>query len=96
MGEKRDAYVQNLKKKIEEWNSEINKLEIKSDQAKKDIQGQYRNHLEELKHKREEFRGKLEELQKAGEAAWEDVVSGVDSAGHVLGKMIEAAKSRFN
>ena len=33
MTEKRDAYVQKLKAKMDEWNAEIDKLAAKADQA---------------------------------------------------------------
>ncbi len=36
MGEKRDAYVQKLKGKLDEWNTEIDKLQAKSEQIKAD------------------------------------------------------------
>jgi hypothetical protein len=35
-------------------------------------------------------------MQRAGEAAWEDIKGGVDSAWKSLGDSIQTAKSRFN
>jgi len=95
MGEKRDAYVEKMKAKIDEWNTEIDQFQVKAGQAKADIQIQYEKQIEELKAKRQELQGKIEELQKAGETAWEDMKLGLDAAWHSMGESVKSAKSRF-
>ena len=42
MTEKRDAYVQKIKAKLDEWNAEIDKLQAMADQTKPGTSGKYR------------------------------------------------------
>jgi chromosome segregation ATPase len=96
MSEKRDAYVQKLKENINQWSDEIDKFQVKAEKTKADVQVQFKKHIEELKAKRHGLEGKLADLQKADEKAWEDIKGGVDKAWHALGESFTAAKSRFD
>jgi len=95
VNEKRDVYVRKLKSNIDKWNSEIDKLQIKADQAKAETKVKFRKQIADLKVKRRELEGEMADLRKAGEAAWQDVKSGVDVVKVVLGESIKSAKSRF-
>lgn len=96
MGEKRDAYIEEVKSKIDKWNVEINKFQAKAGKAKAEAQVQYRKEIEELKAKRKLLEEKIADMQRAGETAWEDIKGGVDTAWKSLGDSIQTAKSRFN
>ena len=96
MGEKRDAYVQKLKGKLDKWNVEIDVMAAKAERAKEDAKAQCLEKIAELKVTRKALEEKIEELQKAGETAWKDVKTGVDSARQALGKSLQSARSRFN
>jgi phage host-nuclease inhibitor protein Gam len=95
MGNKMDEYVEKLKDKIGDWNIEIDKLQAKGDQAKADVRKKYAKQIKELKAKRKELEGKVGQLRKAGEGAWEDMKAGADIALKVLGEAVKSAKSRF-
>jgi len=55
MMDKRDAYVQKLKAKLNEWNAEIDVLAAKADQAGADAKIAYHKRLEDLRAKRTEL-----------------------------------------
>jgi hypothetical protein len=95
MGEKREVYVEKLKAKIDEWNTEIGKLEVKANQVKVDARAKYQKQVGELKKKQGEVEVKVRELKKAGDGAWQDMKVGVDVAWKALGESVKAAKSRF-
>jgi len=95
MGEKRDAYVKEVKGKIDDWNLEIDKFQAKTDIAKAKAQIQYIKHIDELKGKRKELEVKLDDLQRSSESAWEDVKAGADKAWKSMGETIKIARSRF-
>jgi len=80
MSETRDAYVQKMKAKIDEWNADIDKLTAKADQAEADVKIRYHQQLEELRAKRQEMENKIADLQSAGESAWEEMKQGVESS----------------
>ncbi len=95
MGTKRDAYVEKLKKHIDEWNAQIDALQAKANQAKADAQVELNKQIAEIKAKRQALEGKMTDLKNAADEAWEDVKKGVDVARQILGQAINSAKDRF-
>jgi uncharacterized coiled-coil DUF342 family protein len=92
---KKDEYMQKMHAKLDEWSAEINKLKAKMDSAKAEKRIEYRKHIDDLQEKRKAFRDKIDKLGKAGEGAWEDLKTGVESAWHTMENTIKAARSRF-
>ncbi len=95
MSEQRDAYVQKLKAKMDEWNAEIKQLEAKADQVGADAKIEYSSQLNDLKTKRKELEEKIEQLQKSGEGAWEDLKAGAERAWKTLGDAVNSAIAKF-
>jgi len=95
MSETRDAYVQKLKAKMDEWNAEIDRIEAKADQADAESKIEYEKQLEDLRAKRRDLEEKIAKLQQAGDDAWEDLKAGIDSAWDALGNALKSAASRF-
>jgi uncharacterized coiled-coil DUF342 family protein len=92
---RRDAYVQQLKAKMDEWNAEIDKLKAKADQAKAGSKIEYQKQMEDLREKRNKFQNRITEIEQAGEGAWEDLKQGVESSWEALKLSLSKAKSRF-
>jgi uncharacterized coiled-coil DUF342 family protein len=95
MSEKRDAYIQMLKAKLDEWNAEISRLAAKADQAEAGARLTYQERLEELRSKRGELEGKIAELQHAGESAWEEIKQGIESSWQVWKDSFARARTAF-
>lgn len=89
MSEQKDAYVEELKVKIDEWGAEIDKI-----QAKVEAGARWRKQIVELKARRHVLGEKIEELQKAGEKTWDEAKTRVDVARKALADAIETANSR--
>ena len=85
MSPSRDAFVQKMKAKLDEWNAQIDKLEAQSRRKSAEVQADYQQRIDDLKDKRQEARQKIDKLQDAGESAWEDLKSGVELAAGALG-----------
>ncbi|MGA7178595.1 MAG: coiled coil domain-containing protein [Thiobacillaceae bacterium] len=92
---KRDAYVQKMQAKLDEWNSEIDKLAAKADSAQADAKLKYQEQVEKLKVQRDAARHKLDELAHASESAWEDLRTGVDLAWESISMAVKDAIARF-
>ncbi len=92
---KKDAYVQKIHAKIDEWNADIDKLMAKADQVEADSKIEYERQIEFIKAKRDDMTKKLAELNKSGEAAWEDMKAGVDLAWDAFSEAVKSATSRF-
>ncbi len=93
---KRDEYVRTLQLKLEEWNMEIDLLTEKADKLSVNLKNEYQEQIEALKKKRESAREKIDEVQLAGESAWEDLKSGIELARDAMTEAIESARSRFH
>lgn len=92
---KKEAYVQKLHAKIDEWNADIDKLSAKADQVEADSRLEFEKQIEALKAKREEFKLKLGELSQTSEDAWDDLKSGMDLAWDALNEALRSATARF-
>jgi hypothetical protein len=84
-----------MQAKLEEWNKEIDVLAARADGVTADARNRYNEQVESLKAKRAGALQKLDELQRAGESAWEDLKSGLDLAWAAMGEAIDSAKARF-
>lgn len=91
----RDEYIRKMQAKLEEWNAEIDALTAKADKVTADVKNEYNEQIESLKAKQAAARQKIEELQQAGEGAWEDLKSGIELAWSAIGEAIDSARSRF-
>ena len=91
----REAYVKKMKAKLDEWDADIAKIEAKAEYAEANMKIKYNEKIDELKQQRKEATSKLHELQSAGDEAWEDIKTGLDSAWDSLGKAVSSALSRF-
>jgi hypothetical protein len=95
MSEKQ-AYRQKIDAKMEEWNAEIDRLEARADRAGADVQLEYYEQIKRLRALQEEARGKLKELEAAGDDAWEDFRDGVDVAANAVERAVDVAAARLS
>jgi uncharacterized coiled-coil DUF342 family protein len=91
----RDAYVEKMKAKLDEWNAEIDKLAAEADQADAETKIEYNKQIVDLRAKRKEMEDKIAEVQQAGEGAWEDLKQGIENSWEILKTSFNRAKSRF-
>jgi hypothetical protein len=74
----KEAYIQKLQAKFDQWDAEIAKLTAKAKQADADARVEYHERIDDLQTKRKEVEEKVDELRQAGDAAWEDLKVGVE------------------
>ena len=91
----KDAYVQKLHAKIDEWNAEIDKLKAKADQAEAESRLAYQKEIENLQQRRKEVEERLTKVRHAGEGAWQDLKSGAQDAWDTMEEALRSAKSKF-
>jgi len=95
MSVKKDAYVDKLKARLDEWNADIEKLVTKAAQAEAEAKIEYQNQLDDLRAKRDDFRDNLLAVQNAGDGAWEDFKEGLENSWEILKMSFNKAKSEF-
>ena len=91
----RDEYIRKMQAKLEEWNADIDTLTAKASDVAADARSEYNEQIALLKAKQTAARQKIEEMQKSGEGAWEDLKAGIELAWTAIGEAVDSAKSRF-
>ncbi len=86
---KRDAYIEKMKKQLDELNAKMSKLETKTQDAKDDARAKYKEEMSKLRKQSKLAIAKLEEIQAVGEDKWESMVTEMD-------KVLDAFKHSFN
>ena len=90
----RDAYVEKMKAKIDEWNAEIAKQEAKARAARADMTHKYQEQLEEMKAQRDAFEAKLRKARESNEKVWGDIQDGFDKAWRDMAAAFDSAMKR--
>jgi len=93
MAEKRDEYVDKLKRQLDEWNAAIDKLEQRAGELKTEARERYQARLAALRAKRQEIQLKLKDIQTAGESAWDAIKASVEVARTEFKRAYEEAES---
>jgi hypothetical protein len=96
MSETKNAYVERQIENIKSWNAEIHKFQEQADRAIGKKVDKYKKHIEELKVMGAGLEEKVAEIQKSGEAGWEELKAGADKTFKTLDKAFKAAKAYFN
>jgi uncharacterized coiled-coil DUF342 family protein len=91
----KEEYIQFLHQKIDEWNSDIDKLREKADKLDSKSREELNEQILNLKRKRDEIELKATELSKSGSDAWQDLKSGIDLAWDAMNVAVKSASSRF-
>ncbi len=90
----RDAYVEKMKAKIDEWNADIAKFEAQAKDAQADMRLKYEKQIAEMKTQRDAFEEKLREARDTNQKAWEDIRSGMEKAWTDISDAFSAAMKR--
>ncbi|MAL77741.1 MAG: coiled coil domain-containing protein [Sneathiella sp.] len=93
MGKK--EFENKLRAQLDQWEAEINRLRAKADVAQAEARVKYHEEIEELRVQKREAEARLDELNNAGDDAWEDMKAGMESAWKNLGDAVNKAAARF-
>jgi hypothetical protein len=95
MSEKKDAYVKELKARIDKWNAEIDKLAAKAEQAEAESKIGYHKRLDDLRTKRKDMEDKMAAVHQAGEESWQGLKQGLEKSWDAFTESLTKAKSEF-
>ena len=91
----REAYVEKMKAKLDEWNASIARLEARAEGAGADMKEEINNEIGRIKKYRDEASSRIKDVQSAGDDAWEDFKTGIEKSWETLGEAFNSAMSRF-
>lgn len=91
----REEFVENLKSKIDDWNSEIEQLEARGRESSEKAKQEIKVKLAELRSKRRRASEKLEEVESATSDAWESLKIGAMLVWEDITDTVTATKESF-
>jgi len=99
MSPKKDEFLEQMKKKLDDlnyrWNIERNKFEAKAQIEGAEVIKKFEGKREELRQLRKNMEAKIKGLDAASESALDDLRSGVEDAWKALSTAFDKATSHF-
>ena len=91
----RHEYIEKFKNKLDEWDADIDVLEVKARETTDELKVELVDQLASLRVRRDIAKLKLAEIKDASEEAWDDIKEGADEAWNSLMQAIDKARSHF-
>jgi uncharacterized coiled-coil protein SlyX len=91
----KEAYEQQIKAQLREWNAQIDLLRARAEKAEADARVDYQQRIQELELKQAAAQERLEKLQGASAEAWNDLRAGMDRAVNELQAALKDATDRL-
>lgn len=92
---KKNEYVAKMKKQLDDWNTDIDTLQVKANLAKADLKVKYGEQISELRKKRQEGERKLNDIKAAAEDSWEHLKGETERTLGALKAAVKEFKSRM-
>jgi uncharacterized coiled-coil DUF342 family protein len=92
---RRDEYVEKMKRQLDEWNQDIDKLEAKLDEVTGPARQKLEPYLAKAREGRDEAIQKLAELRAGGEESWDKLESEAEHIWKTLRQSINYFKSQL-
>lgn len=90
----REEQIDRLAQKLKEWSAEMDKLEARAHKAKAEVRADIEAHITELKAQKELLSVEVDRLRTTGEAAWSDILDGVNAMAKAVEDAFNRARSR--
>lgn len=91
----RKAFIEKLVGRIRQWENEIDKLEAKAQEAEAELKVEYGRQIEELRSQKKAMEEKLEKLEQAGDAAWQELKGSLETALNNMDNALRSALEKF-
>ena len=91
----RDEYVAATKQRLDEWNAEMDALEVKVAQAKEEDKARYQELLVTLRAKRQEGEEQLAAIKAATEDSWMQFKANSDRVWEAFKDSVHQFQSHF-
>jgi hypothetical protein len=78
MTTKHNAYIESMKTQLDALNINLNKIEVKAQEAKGEARAAYLEEMRKLRHQSKLAGAKFEEIRLAGEDTWDSMVTEMD------------------
>ena len=90
------AYEKKLQAQLDEFAAEIKRLKERVDKAEADAEPWHQKQIDILQELHIKAMAKLDELDEAGDDAWEDLKESITTAWDEVAKALKSATKRFD
>lgn len=90
---KRDEYVERVKKRLDDWNADIKKLEDAYEKAEAGARLRLKEQIQSLHRHREEAQKQIRRIEDAAEEAWHEIARGAEEAWRRIGDVFAGYRS---
>ncbi len=90
---KRDEYVERVKKRLDEWNADIRRLEDAYEKAETGARLRLEAQIQSLRRHREEAQNQVRRIEDAAEEAWHEIARGAEEAWKLIGDVFSGPRS---
>ena len=87
---KRDEYVERVKKRLDDWNADIKKLEDAYEKAETGARLRLREQIESLRRHREQAQAQIQRIEDAAQEAWHEIARGAEEAWRIIGDVFSS------
>ena len=95
MLENKEAYLEKLKAKLDEWTAEIDRLKAKAAESNIDLRNEIETRVGDLEGRRQKVEHRMQQLQEFSEKSQEDIMDLLQRAWDDLSYAVQAAKKKF-
>ncbi len=90
------TYEETIQSNLQAIDERMKSLAAEIDKAGADASQQVEDEMADLRRRRQELNSRFQSLKSAGDDAWTDMKSGLDSALDVMDRTLKRASSRFD
>jgi predicted nucleic acid-binding Zn-ribbon protein len=91
----KNEYVEKMKKQLDDWNTDIDTLQVKANLAKAELKVKYGEQIAELRKKRHDAEGKLNAIKSAADDSWEHLKGETERTLNALKAGVAEFKSKM-
>ncbi len=93
--ENKEAYLEKLQAKLEEWTAEIDRLKAKAAGANIDLRNEIDTRVGDLESRRQKVEDRMQQLREFSEKSQKDIMDRLQRAWQDLSYAVQAAKEKF-
>lgn len=92
---KRDEYVDLVKKRLDDWNADIKKLEEAYEKAEEGARHRLKEQIKSLRRHREEAQDQVRRIEDAAEEVWHEIAKGAEEAWKRIGGTFAGLRASY-
>lgn len=91
----REEFKRLVESRLQEWQTQFDELKVKAALARADARDEIERRMDDLHHRREDLRRKLDAAEDKGADAWQAMKEGFERAGDEIKKAFDEVRAKM-